>query len=70
MGQPTMCLSPGPVYDGPPVDPGELSPLEEVPDWPMAPSWRDFAFERVDLNPRSDSRLFLRACENNGDSLS
>ena len=68
MGEPTICVSPGPIYDGPPVD-IELSPLGEV-DWPMAPSWCEFAFERVVLDPRSDSRLFLRACENNGDSLS
>ena len=62
-GEPTICVSPGPEYDGPPV--AELSPLMEEPDWPMAPSWRDFAFERVVLNPRSDSHLFLRACEDN-----
>jgi len=52
------CLSPGPPYDGPPIDRDALPwPLRDCPDWPMNPDWLEFAFARVDLAPEPDDDI-------------
>ena len=53
------CLSPGPTYEGPPIDRGALPwPLSNCPDWPMNPAWLEFAFARVDLAPEPNDDSF------------
>ena len=49
----SSCLSPGPTYNGPPIDPElALWPLSSLPDWPINDSWRDFAFLPVVFSSR------------------
>ena len=61
------CLSPGPIYDGPPIDRESMpSPLANCPDWPINDAWRDFAFApvtfrslTVDIDPSPDIDIVL-----------
>jgi len=49
----SLCLSPGPNYDGPLPDPESITwPFSEFPDWPISDTWRDFAFDPVVLRAR------------------
>ena len=43
-----VCVSPGPAYNGPPIDRDALpSPLRGCVDWPMNSDWLEFAFAPV-----------------------
>ena len=43
-----VCVSPGPTYNGPPIDRDVLpSPLRGCVDWPMNSDWLEFAFAPV-----------------------
>ena len=59
----STCLSPGPTYDGPPIDRSDIPwPLSECPDWPISDSWRDFAFAPVVFSARLPLDIDTDSC--------
>ena len=47
--RPSSCLSPGPAYNGPPLEDSNANtwPFSNCPDWPINNDWLRFAFAPV-----------------------
>ncbi len=55
--RPSSCLSPGPAYNGPPLEDSNANtwPFSNCPDWPINNDWLRFAFAPVTFTVDEDA---------------